>query len=352
MARVKSFSDQMLDKFGDEYAKVFIEQGNEDEVITAISTGSAALDVSIGIGGIPKRRYTIIDGPEGSAKTTLAFSIAKQAIKNGDRVLYVDVENQMSFEYIIELLGDNYIGNQLILTKPENSDDVFNICESAIASKEFGLIVLDSVAALSAPEEQERKFEQGNMMVIPRDLAKFLRRMSYQVRTNNVAFLFINQVRDAVGSYVKAYSTPGGHALKHYASVIISLTKGEHIEVVKSSGKDPKKEAIGIMTKFTIKKNKLAPPFRSFTIPIIFGVGVDTLRDAVTFAEELGVIQKAGAWYRLDGNNIGQGLLKTMEYFNGNKEVLDKVIERCYNTVSKYKAEQTDDEELNDGSQD
>jgi recombination protein RecA len=332
LAKVKTFHDLMQDKFGDAYDKVFIEQDNEEEKIDVISTGSLSLNASIGIGGIPRRRFTVIDGVESSGKTTLAFSIVREFIKTGGKALYVDVENQMSYPYIESLIGVENIEEGLTLAKPETSDDAFNICEAAINSKEFGLIILDSVAALSPPEEKKKEFEDANMAIIPRDLAKFFRRNSYNIRLNNIAFVFINQVRDLIGSYVKAYSTPGGHALKHYASVIISLSKGQEIKAGE--------ESIGINTKFVVKKNKLAPPFRSFTIPIIFGKGIDTLRDTVSFAEQLGVIQRGGAWYRFGEQTLGKGMLDTIQYLTENKFMLDKINEACYNIVGKYKTEE------------
>lgn len=332
MAKAKTFNDQMEEIYGDDMDKVFI---SGEEPLQFISTGAISLDVSIG-GGVPKGRYTVIDGPESSGKSTIGISIAKNCIKQfGEKALYIDQENQMVYDYIMDLLGD-VDKDKFVLAKPDNSNNAFKMIEAGIETEEFGVIILDSIAALSPIKEQKDEFEDANVALISRDLAKFFRRNSFRLRTKKVAVVFINQVRDLIGSYVKAYTTPGGHALKHYASVIISLSKGQEIKV----GDD----SIGILSKFVIKKNKIAPPFRTHLIPVIFGVGVDTLRDTIEFASTLGVLRKAGPYYKFDEMNLGRGMIDTMEFLSGNKEVLDKIIERCYNIISKYKQEQPVDE--------
>jgi recombination protein RecA len=328
MAKVKTFLDRMQDMYGDDYDKIFV---SEEEKIDSISTGSLSLDASIGVGGVPRGRFTLIDGAESSGKTSIAMSICKQALLKGLNVTYIDVENQAPLDYMEDLAGEKVTKEgRLKLAKPRNSDEAFNIIEAGILSGE-GLIILDSIAALSPTEEQDKKFEDANMAIIPRDLAKFFRRNAYRVRENKTAVVFINQVRDNIGSYVKSFSNPGGHALKHYASVIISLSKAQEIKAGES--------VIGIMTKFTIKKNKVAPPFRSFMIPIIFGVGVDTLRDTVSYAEFLGVIRRGGPYYKLDDQVLGKGMVETMETLENDKLLLDKLKERVYNIHVKYDKE-------------
>lgn len=333
MAKVKTFNDQMEEQYGDDVDKVIIKK---EEDINLIPTGSFSLDASLG-GGIPKRRFSVVYGPEGSGKSTLAVSVAKNAILRGDRVLYIDVENQMHFSYIETLLGMP-IGDQFILAKPMDSDDAFVMLEKAIESKEFGLIILDSIAALSPPEEQKKEFDEGNMAITPRDLAKFFRRNSFKVRDNDVAVLFINQVRDLVGSYVHAFTMPGGHALLHYSSVIVLLSKGKEMKIGE--------ETIGILTKFVVKKNKLAPPFRTFMFPIIFGIGVDTLRDMIDYSETLGVIRKGGPYYKFGDITLGRGMIETMNYLEANPEALDNLKKACYNVVGKYKQEEIEEEEF------
>jgi recombination protein RecA len=333
MTKAKDFTTLMEERFGENLDSVFIEYGNKDEVITAISTGSLSLDASIGVGGIPRRRYTVLDGLEGLGKSTVAVSIAKNCIGGGGKVIYIDVENQMTFDYLDLLLGAGHIGKDFILAKPDTSDDAFIIAEMAIKSKEFDLIVLDSVGALAPTEEKEKKFEGDSMAIIPRDIGKFLRRNTYNLRVNNIAFLFINQLRDAVGSYVKAYTSPGGHALKYFASVMITLNKSSAPELQIKVGEDK----IGSFVPFIIKKNKVGMPFRAGSIPIIPGIGIDGLRDTIEFCKMLGVIQMGGPYYKFEGENIGKGFENTLENLKNAPELLERIKTKVYSIISKVK---------------
>lgn len=336
MSKKITFVDFMEDRFGDNYDKVVI---TKPEKVEAIPTGSLSLDVSIGIGGIPRGRFSVIDGVESSGKTTLASSIMRNSLKaTGKKGLYIDTENQADYSYMELLLGKGNIEEQnIFLVQPKTSDDAFMVAEKAISLDDFGCIIIDSVAALSPEEEIKKGFEDSNMAIIPRDLAKFFRRNVFDVRTKQIAVVFLNQVRDNIGAYVKSYTTPGGHALRHYASVIITLSKESDITLAETK--------IGIMSKFTVKKNKVGPPFRSFSFPIIFGSGIDTMRDLVVFAERLGVLTKGGAYYKFQGETLGRGMVDTLGYLNGNKEVLDSITSMCYNIVSKYENEQVVEED-------
>lgn len=335
MAKEKTFEDLMRDAFQEEYEDVFVT----DEEVESFSTGAMSLDVSLGVGGIPKGRISVIDGPESVGKTTIAFSIIRNALLSSPlRALYIDIENQMMLDYVPDLLGPNVDSARLVIAKPDTSDDAFNIAEAGIKSKAFSVIVFDSVAALAPIEEKEKDFEDANMAIIPRDIAKFLRRNVYAIRTTNLAFIFLNQVRDNIGSYVKSYSTPGGHALKHFASIIISLSKASEIKMGD--------ETVGIMTKFTVKKNKLASPYRSHMIPIMFGKGVDSGRDAITFAELLGVVSRAGPYYKFDEYSW-KGMNQAVEFVESNPEVLDKIRDLCYNRLDRGK--QSKEESENEG---
>jgi recombination protein RecA len=343
MAKQKDFNSIMQDLFDDaEYEKTFIGKDNPYEVVTPIPTGSFSLDVSIGIGGIPKRRFTVLDGLESSGKTTLAFSIAKNAIeKLGDKVLYVETENQMDRDYAQVLLGNpSYLDSSFILTKPNTSDDAFNIIEAGIRCKEFGLIVVDSVAALAPKEEKDKKFEDANMAIIPRDIAHFFRRNVFEVRTNNIAVLFVNQLRDNIGSYVKSYTSPGGHALKYFASVMLNLKKESDIKAGE--------EVIGIMSKFVVKKNKLSAPFRSYPIPIVFGKGIDSGRDMLNFSESIGVVKRAGPYYKFEDQNIGRGFNDAMRYLTSEegKPVMERITNACYDLIKKTKVEVSEEDVL------
>jgi recombination protein RecA len=323
---MKKAFDSFLDEIESTFdIDVLVTEASE---LSVISTGITSLDTSIGVGGIPRGRLTEIYGPEGSGKTTLALGICKNANKAGLNVLYIDVENMIDYEYAKALVGE-LDKDKFVILQPDTAEDALKIAGKGIDSGEFGLIVLDSVGALAPVKEKEADFEDMSYALVPRLITKFLRINAYKIRTNNVAFVFINQVRDNIGSYVKSYSTPGGHALKHYVSVIVQLKKGAKIEA--------NKEVIGINVMFTITKNKLSAPFRSATVPIMFGTGIDELRDLINFSEMIGVLQKAGPFYKFGDINLGKGVVATMQYLSDNTEVLDKVKKACYNITSTEK---------------
>jgi recombination protein RecA len=327
-----TFLDNIKDKYGEE-----IIVATEPEKVEAIPTGAVSLDASIGIGGIPRGKITEIFGAESSGKTTLALSICKNAVNQDLKVLYIDVENMIDYSYAYTLVGQKLDPEHFIILQPDTAEDAFSMAEDGIDSGQFGLVVFDSIGALAPKKEKEDEFADANVALVPRLMSKFLRRNAFKIRTNNIAFLFINQVRDTIGSYMQTYSMPGGHALKHYCSVIMMLSKGIDIKAGN--------EVIGINTKFSIKKNKLAPPFRTFIIPIIFGKGVDTSRDLLSFAEMLGIVTKAGAYYKFEDANLGRGLLDSCVFVESNPLVLDKIVKKVYDNINKYDKEISVDED-------
>lgn len=313
------FIETLIDKLGED---VIVK---ETERVEVISTGSLSLDSSIGIGGIPRGRITEIFGAEGGGKTTLALSIARSALKQGHKVLYVDAEYMIDYDTVFDLLGEELDKDKFVILHPESAEDNMSACEIGINSGEFACIILDSIGALAPTVEKNKELTDATVGLIPKLLTVWLRRNAVMIGRNKVAFIFINQVRDQIGSYVHAFSTPGGHALKHFASVRISLSKGEEIK--------QGTESVGINVKFTVKKNKLAPPFRSFLIPLYFGKGIDSIRDTILFAEMLGVLKRRGSHYVFDGNTIGQGIAKTATALSNNPDLLAKIRDVCYNWV-------------------
>jgi len=333
MAKSKDFLKGFLEQYSD---YVVTDEMYGD--VRAISTGSLSLDYCTGIGGIPIGKFTEIYGPESVGKTTICLSIARNVILSGKKVLYIDAEHGLDYNYI-RMIAPEATEENFILLQTDLSDDAFTASEQAIASGEFGCIFLDSLANLVSKRERANEFEKDTMGVIPKDLAKFLRRNSHAIRNTETAFVFVNQVRDKIGAYVPTLESPGGHALRHMCSLRISLastgSKATRITVGD--------EEIGILTTFSIKKNKLARPFKSHFIPILWGIGIDRTRDIVELAEVIGVINKAGAYYRFEGENIGQGLGKTLEFLNQNKEVLDKVVEACYTIMRNERTKELQD---------
>jgi recombination protein RecA len=322
MAKKSSnFLDAIVEEFGEKVLD------NHTKKIEAISTGCLSLDTSIGVGGIPKGMITELSGPEGSGKTTIALNTAKGLANEGKKTLYIDVENLLNTSIMKAVLGEDTKVENIIILTPDSAEDAFIMAEKGIESGEFDLIVIDSIGAMASRKEKEKKFDEETMGQLPRVVARFIKRNVYAIRVGNIAVLALNQIRDNVGSYTKGYKTPGGHQLGHESTVRISLTKGENL----TRGK----EIVGILTKFVIKKNKLAPPFRSFTIPILFGQGIDFYSDLLDFAKLLGLITVTGPHYKFEGENIGLGKAGTRERLMQDKSTLDRIVEKVYNTVNK-----------------
>jgi recombination protein RecA len=316
---------KFMDELEDRYGEFVVVRPDDD--IEVIPTGSLSLDLSIGIGGIPRGKFTEVYGSESTGKTSLALSIAKQTILVlKEPVLYIEAEMGLGFDYIRSIMGE-FDESLFNLVTVETAEQAFEIAEEGVKSGLFGLIVVDSLGALSPVKEREDKFTDSNVSLLARALTKFLRRMSFDVKASNVAFLFLNQVRDNIGGYTRSYATPGGHALKHFCAVRVSLTKGKKIE------DKPNKELIGIKVPFSVRKNKVAVPFRSSDFPIIFGEGISYKRDVLDFASMLGVIKKAGPYYKMGDDNLGQGMNNAVEYLNKHPETLDKIVEMCYNVL-------------------
>jgi len=339
-----SFISKMEDKFGEDFKDVIITTTDSSGVI---STGSFSLDVSIGIGGIPLSKATTIWGAESSGKTTMALSICGNCIRQlGRKALYIDVENQMDFERIVELVGNESVENgMIIVAKPKTAENAFEIAEHAINSKEFGVVVFDSVAALSPQTMQDREFNESEFAPTSKLINRFMLRNGYNIRVNKIAIVFINQVRDKIGAFRKSYDMPGGHALKHFSSVIVYLSK--KTDMVQD------KEVIGQTVQFVIKKNKVGKPISSFIFPLFFENGIDYWRDLVQFCEAVGVLDRAGPYYKFEGETLEQGLVKTMQYLKDHPETLDRIRNRVYNSgVIKTTDEGEELEEANEDSND
>jgi len=318
-----TFLDDILEKFGDE---VLITDSSD---IIPISTGSISLDASIGIGGIPRGRITEIFGSEGTGKTTMALGMTRYALSHGNKALYIDAENMLDYKLINMIVGEYIDAEKLVILNPQSAEDAFEMAEVGIKSGEFALVVLDSIGALAPQKEKDDDFAKANVALTARLVTKFLRRISYEVKNTNTALVLLNQVRDKIGSFIGGYDTPGGHALKHFTALRIALTRGKKIEVKK--GKE--KTVVGVEVNFNVRKNKLAPPFRGFHFPIMFGVGIDTPMDYLEYCTMLGIIKKSGAFYKFEGETLGQGKLAAAKTLSEDKLALDKMQEMVYNIL-------------------
>ena len=336
-----TFIEQIEDSFGEG-----IVYKEKNEKIDVISTGSIALDISLGIGGIPRGRISEIYGPESASKTTLCLSLAKNCT---GRILYVDQEQGLDHRYIKAVVGDiNF--DKFILAQPETGEQALGICEMGIQSGNFDLVVLDSIGALAPAKEKEKELGDKSVALTSSILTQFLRRNAFAIRGNNVAMVFVNQIRANIGvMFGPKTNTPGGYALQHYASIRLQLTKmGKDYEIKDGD------ELIGVHARFVVKKNKVAVPFKSFNYPLVFGKGIDRAIGIVDFAKMLGIIIMRGAYFTFEGEQLGQGIVKTLVRLREENELLDKIEKVCYNTtigLSFYK-ERSNNEEIVDTKED
>jgi len=334
----------IVDKLKDKYERILLDR-EIDDVVETISTGSLSLDVSTGIGGIPKRRVTTVYGAESSGKTTLCLEIARNAIEGGDNVAYIDVEQGLDYNYVETLVG-KFDLDKLLIAQPETSEEALGLVEVLIQGDkklkidpgQYKLIIIDSVAALAPEIEKEKELTDHNVALTARTLTSFFRRNMFDLRKNDVALLFVNQVRDKIGGYIQGYTLPGGHALKHYSSIIIFLSAGQKIK--------QDKDIIGMQCKFTIKKNKLSPPFRSFDFPLMFGEGIDYYRDLILFAEEMGILRKRAAYYYYEDTQLGQGIEKSIAYLKEHDELKKEIKDKCLSNINKTKEKLDIEEEI------
>lgn len=310
------FLKSMRREFGNN--SIFTTDDWEAEDVDIIPTGSLGLDKALGVGGLPRGRVTELYGRDGAGKTTLSLHILVGAQKQDLNVLYVDVENAVDPNYA-KSLGADIDG--IYWSQPEYQEEALKIIEGGINSKEFGLIILDSVGALAPKKEQEDELGSANVALTPRALTQFFRRNQYKIRENNVALLLINQIRDNISSFWGGIYTPGGNALKHARSVVLYIRRTGDVKV---SG-----EVIGHEAEVVVKKNKVAVPFKSAKFDIIYGKGIDPYRDVLETAKDLGVVILKGSYYTFEGENIGQGKDNASQTLKDNPELFDKIRREC-----------------------
>jgi recombination protein RecA len=318
-------------KIEKEFGEIFYDPSED---IVTISTGVPSLDISTGVGGFPRKRISVVYGSESSGKTTLMLNTSKSILEKGGKVLYIDSELSLDMDYVQKIFGEDIDITRFVALQPNTAEDIFQIAEIGIHGNnkfgieagEFDLIIIDSLGSLAPEKEKKDKFTDSNVALLARDLTKFLRRNMYGIKHHNVAVVFIGQVRASVGGFVQGFSIPGGHALKHYSSIIVMLSKISNV-------KDSNDEIIGVNIKYTIKKNKVGKPYRSFTFPLMFDTGISKSKDILDFAELLGYIDKRGAFYYHGDTKLGHGYLKASEYLDEHNELLDELIVKCYNSV-------------------
>ncbi len=332
---------QLTKKFGD---GIIMKLGENTHMnIQAVRTGSIALDMALGIGGVPRGRIIEIYGPESSGKTTLALHILAEVQKEGGEAAFIDAEHALDPTYAKAIGVD--IDN-LLVSQPDSGEDALEVTEVLVRSGAISAIVVDSVAALTPQQEIEGEMGSTHVGLQARLMSQAMRKLSSVVSKSQCIVIFINQIREKVGViYGNPEVTPGGRALKFYSSVRIEVRKGEPI-------KDGS-EVIGARTKAKVVKNKCAPPFRSCEFDMIYGKGISRSGELIDIAVQLDIIKKSGAWFSYGGERLGQGKDNTRAVLEGNPEMYAEIEEKIRAMqeqipVSEEEFEMVDDEDGDD----
>ena len=286
--------------------------------VDVIPTGSISLDKALGVGGYPKGRIIEIYGPESSGKTTFALHAIANAQKSGGFAAFIDAEHALDPVYAKNLGVD--IEN-LILSQPDSGEQALEIAEALIKSGSIDVIVIDSVAALVPEAELNGEMGDNHVGLHARLMSQAMRKLSGLISKTNCVAIFINQIREKVGiMFGNPETTTGGRALKFFASIRMEIRKGDAIKDGAA--------VLGNMTNIKVVKNKVAPPFKTASVEIIYGKGISRLGEVVDLATEYDIIHKSGAWYSYNGNKIGQGRENTKQFLADNPTICQEIEEK------------------------
>ena len=334
--KVKKNLDDITKKFGDEREKALndalkiiendfgkgalMRLGDKaEQKVQVMSSGSLALDIALGVGGYPKGRIIEIYGPESSGKTTVALHAVAQAQKEGGIAAFIDAEHALDPAYAAAL-GVNI--DELLLSQPDSGEQGLEIAGKLIDSGAIDLVVIDSVAALVPRAEIDGEIGDSHVGLQARMMSQAMRKLSSSINKTKTIAIFINQLREKVGvMFGSPETTPGGRALKFYASVRLDVRGNTQI---KGTGED-KDTAMGKETKIKVVKNKVAPPFKVAEVEIMFGEGISQTGELVKIATDLDIIKKSGAWFAYNDEKIGQGSEKAKLYLKEHPEVFQEI---------------------------
>ncbi len=292
--------------------------GAEPAPVAVVPTGSLGLDLALGVGGLPRGRVVEIYGPESSGKTTLALHAIAEVQRQGGVAAFVDAEHALDVTYARKL-GVNL--QDLLVSQPDTGEQALEIAEQLVRSGACDLIVVDSVAALVPKAEIEGEMGDAHMGLQARLMSQALRKLTAVVSRNQAIVIFINQIRMKIGVvFGNPETTTGGHALKFYASVRLDIRR---IGQVKEGD-----AVVGSRTRVKVVKNKVAPPFREAEFDVRYGVGVDRHAEALDLAVERGLVEKSGTHFALDGERIGNGRERAVEWLRANPEAFDRLVAR------------------------
>ena len=318
--------DQVLADIEKQFGKgAVMRLGSQEHLnVEVVPSGSLSLDIALGVGGYPKGRIIEIYGPESSGKTTFALHAIAEVQRRGGRAAFIDAEHALDPVYA-KNLGVNI--NELLLSQPDTGEQALEICEALVRSEVVNIVVIDSVAALVPQAEIEGDMGDSHVGLQARLMSQALRKLSGTINKTKTTAIFINQLREKVGvMFGNPETTTGGRALKFYASIRLDIRRGEQL-------KDGDK-FIGNKTNIKVVKNKVAPPFKTASVDIIYGSGVSHSGEVLDIASDLGMINKSGAWYSYKGEKIGQGRENAKNYLANNPTVLNELelmIRKHYN---------------------
>lgn len=329
--------DAAIAQIEKQHGKGSIMKMNEKGIkMPVVSTGSIALNDAIGIGGLPFGRIVEIYGPESSGKTTLTLQTIAEAQKMGKVCAFIDAEHALDPTYA-EALGINM--DELLVSQPDTGEEALEICDTLARSGVVDVIIIDSVAALTPKAELEGEMGDHSMGLQARMMSKALRKMTGNIKQNNVLCIFINQIRMKIGvMFGNPETTTGGNALKFYASVRLDIRRTGSVK--------KGDEIIGNETKIKVVKNKVAPPFREAKTQIMFGEGTDLYGELIDFAVKFNIVDKAGAWYKYNGENLAQGKENAKLELKKNKSLFDELYKKVDDELFGDKLIEVPEEEL------
>lgn len=284
--------------------------------LEVVSSGILSLDMALGIGGYPKGRIVEIYGPESSGKTTFALHAIAEVQKQGGRAAFIDAEHALDPTYA-HALGVNV--DELLLSQPDNGEQALEIVDALVKSEAISIVVIDSVAALVPQAEIEGEMGDSHIGLQARLMSQALRKLSGTISKTNTIVIFINQLREKVGIiFGNPEVTPGGKALKYYATIRLEIRRSEQIK----NGSD----VTGNKTNVKVVKNKVAPPFKTVQVDIMYGEGVSKEGELIDIASNLEILEKSGAWYSYKGNKVGQGKESVKLFLKENPKIYEEIM--------------------------
>ena len=309
-----------------------------DQQVSVVPSGSLALDIALGVGGYPRGRIIEIYGPESSGKTTVALHAIAEVQKRGGQAAFIDAEHALDPKYA-KNLGVNI--DELLLSQPDTGEQALEIAEALVRSGAVDIIVVDSVAALVPRAEIEGEMGDSHVGLQARLMSQALRKLSGAISKSKTIAIFINQIREKVGVlFGNPETTPGGRALKFYSTIRLEVRRAEQLK--------QGNEMVGHRTKIKVVKNKVAPPFKTADVDIMYGEGISIEGEIIDIGSELDIIQKSGAWYSYEGEKLGQGRENAKLFLKENPELKEEIEEkiRAHFGLSQAADEPLDSDEL------